>query len=63
MDTLRNATGLAAGYSDHTVGSMALEVAAIRGAEVLEFHFTDERDNKTFRDHAVSLTCEEVLMP
>ena len=60
MDTLRVATGLAAGYSDHTVGSMALEVAAIRGADVLEFHFTDERHNKTFRDHAVSLTCAEV---
>ena len=60
MDALRTATGLAVGYSDHTIGSMALEVAAIRGADVLEFHFTDERHNKTFRDHAISLTCAEV---
>ena len=30
------------------------------GAEVLEFHFTDTREGKSFRDHQVSLTCDEV---
>jgi N-acetylneuraminate synthase/N,N'-diacetyllegionaminate synthase len=30
------------------------------GAEVLEFHFTDSREGKVFRDHKVSLTPEEV---
>jgi N,N'-diacetyllegionaminate synthase len=30
------------------------------GAEILEFHFTDTRDGKLFRDHKVSLTCNEV---
>jgi len=62
MDTLREATGLDVGYSDHTRGSLALIVAAARGARVLEFHFTDRREGKTFRDHAVSLTCDEVRL-
>jgi N-acetylneuraminate synthase/N,N'-diacetyllegionaminate synthase len=39
---------------------MALLVAAARGADVLEFHFTDDRSGKTFRDHYVSLTADEV---
>lgn len=60
MDTLRSATGLDVGYSDHTRGSLALLVAAARGARLLEFHFTDSREGKTFRDHQVSLTRNEV---
>ncbi len=60
MDALRDATGLAVGYSDHTVGSAALVAATAMGAEALEFHFTDSRKGKTFRDHKVSLTASEV---
>ena len=30
------------------------------GAEILEFHFTDAREGKSFRDHKVSLTPNEV---
>jgi len=48
------------GYSDHTKDSEALYLAAAKGAKVLEFHFTDTRDGKTFRDHQVSLTRSEV---
>lgn len=48
------------GYSDHTEGDDALHTAYILGASVLEFHFTDDRENKEFRDHKVSLTKEEV---
>lgn len=60
MDTLRTATGLDVGYSDHTRGSLALLIAAARGARLLEFHFTDTREGKTFRDHQVSLIQAEV---
>ena len=60
MDTLHAATGLAVGYSDHSIGDFALLIAAARGAQVLEFHFTDDRSGKTFRDHAISLTAAEV---
>jgi N-acetylneuraminate synthase/N,N'-diacetyllegionaminate synthase len=60
MDTLREATGLDVGYSDHTRGNLALIAAAARGARILEFHFTDTREGRTFRDHQVSLTLDEV---
>ena len=29
------------------------------GAEILEFHFTDTRKGKKFRDHKISLTFKE----
>lgn len=51
---------LPVGYSDHTEGSKALKYAVALGAEILEFHFTDDRTNKQFRDHKVSLTRDEV---
>jgi len=60
MQRLKEKTGLTIGYSDHTEGSKALSYAVAMGAEVLEFHFTDDRSGKEFRDHKVSLTCTEV---
>lgn len=60
MDRYRELTGLTIGYSDHTEGSKALEYAVAMGADVLEFHFTDEREGKSFRDHKVSLMPAEV---
>lgn len=60
MDAISAATGAAAGYSDHTTDGQALRVAAARGARVLEFHFTDDREGKTFRDHHVSLVPTEL---
>lgn len=57
---LKQLTGLTIGYSDHTEGLKALYYAATLGAEVLEFHFTDSREQKSFRDHKVSLTPDEV---
>lgn len=60
MDRYRSKTGLTVGYSDHTVGAKALHYAVAMGAEVLEFHFTDQRDGKEFRDHKVSLMPHEV---
>ncbi len=58
---LKNLTGLTIGYSDHTAGSKALIYSAAIGAEILEFHFTDNRQAKEFRDHKVSLTPQEVI--
>ena len=48
------------GYSDHTEGADALFYSIILGARILEFHFTDDRDGKLFRDHKVSLIPSEV---
>lgn len=52
--------GRTIGYSDHTEGSYAMEIAVAMGAQILEFHFTDSREGKSFRDHKVSLTKDEV---
>lgn len=60
MHILKAKTGLTVGYSDHTEGNKALFYATAMGAEVLEFHFTDDRTNKQFRDHKVSLTPSEI---
>ena len=43
------------GYSDHSYG-----ITTYVSAHVLEFHFTDSRKNKSFRDHLISLTKNEV---
>lgn len=61
MDSLKYTTGLSIGYSDHTIGMEALLTATAMGADALEFHFTDTREGKSFRDHKVSLTPNEVL--
>jgi N-acetylneuraminate synthase/N,N'-diacetyllegionaminate synthase len=60
MAVLRERTGLPTGYSDHTVGMDAVEVAACMGAEIIEMHFTDSREGKVFRDHKVSATKDEL---
>lgn len=51
---------LPVGYSDHTIGADAIEIAVSMGAEIVEVHFTDSRAGKEFRDHVVSLTCDEL---
>lgn len=56
------ALGVAVGYSDHTIGRRALEVAAAMGAEVLEFHFTDQKSGRSFRDHQLSLDSDDLRM-
>jgi len=60
MKRMAESTKLTIGYSDHTEGIKALCIAQLLGAKILEFHFTDSRENKTLRDHKVSLTKEEV---
>ena len=60
LKLLKSIPNIDFGYSDHTEGLEALHTAFILEASVLEFHFTDSRENKEFRDHKVSLTKEEV---
>ncbi|MCR9171624.1 MAG: N-acetylneuraminate synthase family protein [bacterium] len=61
MAEIKAKHNLPVGYSDHTEGMYALEIAVAMGAQILEFHFTDSREGKEFRDHKVSLTRDEVL--
>jgi len=60
MNLFRKEFQLTVGYSDHTVGSDAVEIAVAMGAEIIEMHFTDTREGKSFRDHQVSFTCDEL---
>jgi len=60
MNRLKEKTGLTIGYSDHTEGTKALKTAYAMGSQIFEFHFTDNREGKSFRDHKVSLTPDEV---
>jgi sialic acid synthase SpsE len=53
--------GYETGYSHHHRDLYPLEIAYTYGAKIFEFHFTDTRLNKTFRDHKISLTFKDVL--
>jgi N,N'-diacetyllegionaminate synthase len=65
METLKTTFGLPVGFSDHSIGSLAVEAAVAMGAEIIEKHFTDTREGKEFRDHKVSITRDELheLLP
>ena len=54
MVTMKNAFGLSVGYSDHTPGIEASIAAVALGAEVIEKHFTLDR-NMEGPDHKASL--------
>ena len=43
------------GYSDHTIGGLSAIVASIKGAQVIEKHFTLDNNFSSFRDHQISL--------
>ena len=60
IDKFKKLFNLEIGYSHHSFGDLALLIAYIKGANILEFHFTDDRKNKVFRDHLISLTKNEV---
>lgn len=42
------------GYSDHTIGTKAAELAVAAGARVIEKHFTLDKAQSSFRDHQLS---------
>ena len=48
------------GYSDHTVGSLACEVAVAKGARILEVHFTDDK-TRAFRDHHIAMDNSDIV--
>ena len=60
MEEFKNKLNVTVGYSDHSEDIEALYLSALFGADVLEFHFTDTKEGKTFRDHKVSLTKDDI---
>lgn len=59
MDTMATAFGLPVGYSDHTPGIHVSLAAVARGAQVIEKHFTLDR-NLPGPDHKASLEPDEL---
>ena len=51
---LQNKFKLTVGYSDHTIGNEACNVAVGLGARIIEKHFTFNKKYSNFRDHALS---------
>ncbi len=60
MDLYKSKYGLGVGYSDHTEDIEALYTSVVKGAQILEFHYTDNKNNTTFRDHKVSLNNSDI---
>lgn len=46
--------GLPIGWSNHVLGPDAVIAAVALGAQIVEMHFTDRREGREFRDHALS---------
>jgi len=59
IETLGETFGVPAGYSDHTVGTLASIAAVAKGATVVEKHFTLDK-SKDVGDHRLSATPEEM---
>ena len=51
---LKERYGLRVGYSNHVMGMSACFAAVVLGADIIEIHFTDQKENREFRDHALS---------
>jgi len=60
IDFLRDRYGLSVGYSNHVIGPDACLAAVARGAQILEIHFTDQKEGRTFRDHSLSMDAEDL---
>ena len=54
MNWLAETFGLPVGFSDHTLGIKACELAVAAGALAVEKHFTYRKENQPWHDHAVS---------
>jgi sialic acid synthase SpsE len=54
IETLRDELDCTIGYSDHTSGLEAAQLAVALGARIVEKHFTLDKDYSEFRDHALS---------
>ena len=48
------------GYSDHTLGIEACIAATVLGAQIIEKHFTLDKNYSNFRDHALSADTAEM---
>lgn len=57
---LKDRYGIRVGYSNHVIGMSACLAAVALGADVIEVHFTDCKEGREFRDHALSFDQEDL---
>lgn len=57
---LKQRYGLTTGYSNHVLGPDACLASVALGAQIVEAHFTDRREGRQFRDHALSFEPAEL---
>jgi N,N'-diacetyllegionaminate synthase len=57
---LRARYGVPVGYSNHVIGPEACYAAIALGASVIETHFTDRKEGRSFRDHSLSFEPAEL---
>lgn len=58
---LKERYGLRVGYSNHVKGISACLAAVALGADIIEVHFTDKKENREFRDHALSFDQKDLI--
>ena len=54
--------GIPVGYSDHTLGTKACELAVAAGAAAIEKHFTYRKEDQAFHDHLLSANPEDMTL-
>lgn len=57
---LRERYRVPVGFSNHVMGPEACLAAVALGACLLEVHFTDQKEGRTFRDHQLSMMKDEL---
>lgn len=57
---LKERYGIRVGYSNHVMGMNASLAAVALGADIVEIHFTDQKDGREFRDHSLSFEKEDM---
>lgn len=59
---LKDKFGVSVGFSDHTMGVDAATFAVAAGAEIIEKHFTLDKNYSEFRDHQLSADPQELTL-
>ena len=60
ITNLKQVLGCTIGYSDHTLGVDAVQIAVALGARIIEKHYTIDKNYSDFQDHKLSVNPNEL---